>query len=362
MLTVTAIYLLLLPLFYYLRSSRLRLFEIVGLNVPAHDLELMKRSFADAREVTIFSGDFSFLTEDEQLLEELRFLGQKERLVLVSHKSREEVFEAVKLHHHARSLIEALIQANRIRFKSGLGVHCSVVHKWDHREVLYRYLSPERSRVSDYNMCILVGRREARPILDAIEMVRGRWAQFGTPWMSKNAKGCIVVLGQARSGKTTMAEYVASFGFAMVSASSVMKDEFCRGASIPQGRRALMECGAKVLGDGNDQMLGERIFNRCSLHDQAVVDGIRFRGTFEALRARAGTMRTIYVDCPIEVRRARFVPAIEGITFEEVQRHITESAVQEMKDLADLQISGARRLPDVEEAVREFLAKYGWGA
>ena len=180
MLMFSAIYFVLLPLIYYLRSSRLRLFEIVGLNVPAHDLELMKRSYAGAKEVTIFSGDFSFLAEDNHLLEELQFLARKERLILVSHRSRETVIESVKLHHEARSLIEGLIQANRIRFESGLGVHCSVVHKWDHREVLYRYLSPERNRVSDYNMCILVGRREARPILDAIEMVRGRWAQFGT--------------------------------------------------------------------------------------------------------------------------------------------------------------------------------------
>ena len=99
-------------------------------------------------------------------------------MILVSHKSREDVLEAVKLHRDATSLIEVLIQAKRIRFKSGLGVHCSVVHKWDHREVLYRYLSPERNRISDYNMCILVGRREARPILDVVEMVKGRWAKL----------------------------------------------------------------------------------------------------------------------------------------------------------------------------------------
>ena len=162
--------------------------------------------------------------------------------------------------------------------------------------------------------------------------------------MTKNtATICIVVLGEARSGKTALANYIATHGFSIVSASGVMKEEFCGGVAARQGRRTLVECGAKVLEDGNDALLGELIFDRCIAHDRAVVDGIRFRGTFEALEARAGILSTIYVDCALSVRRARFDPATEGMDFDELELHVTEGAVRKMKDLADLRVrwSGA---------------------
>lgn len=143
--------------------------KITNLQAEGHDLSIMKTRFERARELLIFAGDFDFIKNDEKLRQTFRRLHAQNGLTLVSDKSEQRVREGFGNSPDAIFLFEGLKQNRQIHFSREPSIRCSIVRGWLGSEVIYRYEGGNADSFNNLHLCIMEGRKEARPLMDLLE-------------------------------------------------------------------------------------------------------------------------------------------------------------------------------------------------
>ena len=104
------------------------------------DLKLMEKHMKSAESVTIYSGDFSFLNEREELTDILQDHAVRGNLTLISYKTEKEVFDtSISNPGKGTKLIETLLSNNKIFFSSPGRAKYSLIKAMGHEVFLYRY-------------------------------------------------------------------------------------------------------------------------------------------------------------------------------------------------------------------------------
>ena len=160
--------------FLVLFGSRLRYrirqpITIINLQAPDHDLSVMKRRFKNARHLVVFAGDFDFVGRDRELCRTFQYLHAQNSLVLVSDKSEAEVRRGFGNQPDAIYLFEGLKQNQQILFSNNQSIRCSIVRGWLGSEIIYRYEGGGADSLSSLHLCIMRGRREAKPLMELVE-------------------------------------------------------------------------------------------------------------------------------------------------------------------------------------------------
>lgn len=173
-LTIFALVLTLLSFAQFLRDKILNRYS--GL-IKSHRLHpngeprIMQRYYKNALALTLISGDFSFIQNNEELLATLRRLRDEEQLWLFSHKSREQVENAMG---NVFGEFESLFQ-----FDHRHHIHCSMVQYPTGTVFLYREhheAAGERTRAYIY---ALRERARSHALLRALSTLTGHSDNMG---------------------------------------------------------------------------------------------------------------------------------------------------------------------------------------
>lgn len=122
------------------------------------DIKVMETYYRDADEITIFSGDFDWLTTNAHLREML--LKKNDRLKLVSYRSREEV----------RQALGELFGSFTFVFQCPIKINCSLVEYPGHKVFLYKSILQEGDK--PYNIiCAVRGQGNSIYLLEALALL-----------------------------------------------------------------------------------------------------------------------------------------------------------------------------------------------
>ena len=162
-LTVVAISLAVLPVLGYYQITKRRNFRVHPITQKGvDDIKIMSKYYNGAEKLTIFSGDFSWIKEDEKMQSFLKKLaGQEGKLRLLSYKGIKSVGYALgpDLYDSFKSVLE----------DTGAKVKCSLVEYQGGSSVfLYKYRSSEVSESSE-KMCIISDYKENRYLLGTLK-------------------------------------------------------------------------------------------------------------------------------------------------------------------------------------------------
>lgn len=164
----------LLPTLHKVRHRFLAPVKTIRLVGDGQDLEEMKKRFRGAKQLVVHAGDFDFVGRDPEFRLIFAGLNEAGALELVSDKPMETVRDGFGRTPEAVVLLESLIQRERIRFRDSRRLRCSIVHRWDYPEVLYRYEhgggEEERHRL---RICVLRGRGDVGPVVDLLKRSAG---------------------------------------------------------------------------------------------------------------------------------------------------------------------------------------------
>jgi hypothetical protein len=150
---------------YKLRNS----IQIIPLLAANHDLMVMKSRFRSAEELTIFAGDFDFVSSDKEFRDTFKYLNDRGTLILISDKKEELVRKGFGSEPDAVNLFAALKRDGKIYFERGVPIRCSIVRRWSRSEILYRYKGGSADSLTDLHICVLRGRREAGPVIELVQ-------------------------------------------------------------------------------------------------------------------------------------------------------------------------------------------------
>jgi ketosteroid isomerase-like protein len=167
---LTAIFVLAVPTLFQLRSRWLNPVQTIGLHGEGQDLKAMKKHFRSAREIKIYAGDFDFVGGDSEFLQIFSNLDKQGRLDLVSDKSEERVAAGFGHSTEAAALLSSLKAKKRIRFNDADQLRCSIIRRWDHAEILYRYdHAGGEFEQYPHRMCVLRGRGDVSPVVGLVQ-------------------------------------------------------------------------------------------------------------------------------------------------------------------------------------------------
>lgn len=127
------------------------------------DLDIMLEYYKQAQKVTVFAGDFSWLTRNNDLKNEIVRLANDNKISLISYKSR----QTVKNHIDDVTIFDLL--EPRFRFDSNKIIRCSLVEKGGSKVFLYK--SDQRIIEGEINVCIVYGKDEGQYLLEIIEQL-----------------------------------------------------------------------------------------------------------------------------------------------------------------------------------------------
>ncbi len=143
--------------------------EITNLQGPDHDLSVMKRRFKHARHLVVFAGDFDFVGRDQELRRRFQYLHAQNGLILVSDRTEADVRRGFGSQPDAIYLFEGLKHNQRILFSNDQSIRCSIVRGSLGSEIIYRYEGGGADSLSNLHLCIMKGRREAKPLMELLE-------------------------------------------------------------------------------------------------------------------------------------------------------------------------------------------------
>lgn len=131
------------------------------------DLEIMLKYFKHADAVTVFSGDFSWLKINHELLRHVRRLAAEEKISFVSYKPRETVRRAA-----GEELFELLERF--FRFEPSCRLKCSLVTINQSRVFLYKV--DRTIEGGGRSVCVVSSKDDARYLLETLDVLCGRYA------------------------------------------------------------------------------------------------------------------------------------------------------------------------------------------
>ena len=134
------------------------------------DLDIMRSRFKGAREITIFSGNFSFAKDYGDFFSIFLKLATRGKLYLISEDKKEDVLAGLGGTLKAKHLINLLEKQGNIVYSNPVPIKCSIVRRWDGVEVLYRFeYGGSEGSPFPHQMCELKRRGDISPICDLIE-------------------------------------------------------------------------------------------------------------------------------------------------------------------------------------------------
>jgi hypothetical protein len=131
------------------------------------DLKVMLRYYKNANSVIVFSGDFSWISKNNELLRVIQRLSSESKISFVSYKSANVVESAI-----GSTLYNEFHQ--RFRFDQDTQLKCSLV-KINHSKV-FIYKVDREVEGGDKNVCIIPGKDDARYLLETLESLCKQYA------------------------------------------------------------------------------------------------------------------------------------------------------------------------------------------
>jgi hypothetical protein len=158
----TAFLIVVLPLLLHVRYSYFNPIKRSRLYKDGDDLEIMFQHYSKSKGLTVFSGSFGFVGNDERVFRELERLNDRGSLRLVSSKSEDDVRRGFGTDARRLALFDSLRNRGAIVFDTAVSVRCSLLERWDGSEVLYKHSSSSDGPSFD-EMCVVRGKREMTP-------------------------------------------------------------------------------------------------------------------------------------------------------------------------------------------------------
>jgi dCMP deaminase len=174
------------------------------------------------------------------------------------------------------------------------------------------------------------------------------------------------VSGLNGAGKGEVVRFLAARSFYALSLSDVIRDEL-RARGCAETRELMIATGRELRAAEGPGALAERLARRLAADRNYVIDSVRHPAEVEALRARTGRFRLLWVDADEATRlariRARGRPG-DPATLEELRRlegqelASRDPAAQQLlavRELADLRVRNDGTLAELQRALQAIL-------
>src|SRR5512145_247431 len=174
------------------------------------------------------------------------------------------------------------------------------------------------------------------------------------------------VSGRNGAGKGEVVRFLEARSFYALSLSDVIRDELRRRA-IPESREQMIATGRELREAEGPGALAERLARRLAPDRNYVIDSVRHPAEVEALRARTGRFRLLWVDAEEATRLARIRERArpgDPRTLEDLRRleaqelRSPDPAAQQLlavSELADLRVRNDASLAALHASLQEIL-------
>lgn len=154
-------------------------------------------------------------------------------------------------------------------------------------------------------------------------------------WLHRRVIGLSGVIG---SGKTTVAEFLASHGYAGTRFSTILRERLLA-LGTPPNRSCLQELGLKVYTSGGQRSLGKEVAQRVWNQEHSVIDGLRFPEDHATLVESFGpAFKHIHLECNQALLEQRLEERKENIPLKTALAHTVESGIPSLGELAHVRI------------------------
>ena len=174
------------------------------------------------------------------------------------------------------------------------------------------------------------------------------------------------VSGRNGAGKGEVVRFLEARSFTALSLSDVIRDEL-RARGTPETRERMIATGRELREAEGPGALAERLARRLSADRNYVIDSVRHPAEVEALRARTGRFRLLWIDAEEATRLARIRERArpgDPETLEELRRleerelRSPDPAAQQLlavRELADVSLRNDGSLSALHAALQEIL-------
>lgn len=159
----------LVALWHSYRRDERRSIRTRTLNYRGHDLDMMDRAYEGADNLVVFSGDFSFLREHNDLCAKIANLAKARKIMMISSKVREDVYSQLASEAHTKALLEQAEAQEVIRYDVPLEIKFSLISHRGRKQILYKYRAPGFGE--DEMMCILTETEQSRYLVDVLDKI-----------------------------------------------------------------------------------------------------------------------------------------------------------------------------------------------
>jgi hypothetical protein len=263
-------------------------------NQGSDDIKVMLREFSKGHKVTIFGGDFSWLTDSPHRIEIMKFL-ERGNVNFVSYRSLQEI----------KTKNERLFEtiSNRITIEKSLdGLKASLIFDSTGKNLL-SYLYATKSE-RDHNLVCKISAKnpDGRHLLAHL-------LSFADRYPLTQAARVILVCGKSQTGKTEFCELVSSLGYSTIKASQLVRDLYLEDHKRVPGPEELLDYGTQFINPKLPH--GRRLFDRILVliensSQPLVVDGLRVPWIFNQIISIYGhKARYIHFSVNEETRKSR---------------------------------------------------------
>ena len=173
----------------------------------------------------------------------------------------------------------------------------------------------------------------------------------------------VLIAGPIRSGKSTLARYIAErFGGMPVGFGDAIRERTLA-LGLPSERASWQQVGERWVAE-DPEGLCDAVLAPARDQPLVVVDGVRHRHVCDLLRAREGGRQVVlvYVDADLSIRRARLErDGTRGSAADRILAHSTETELPLLRAISDIVADGTGSAERVLEELRELLTDGGPG-
>lgn len=298
----------------------------------------MHSYYDKSRWIYVCSGDFSWIQQDNRINNIVRRLAHEGSFILESYKPAAIVRENI-----GDDLFRQI--SPTARFNSKRRINCSLIEHDNRTHFLYRTSVTHPSGPGRDRICAVTDLGEFAYMLKVV------LKQLLTrPAVNANL---LLVVGLPASGKSTVAQLLGSYGFAVVSAGDYVRD-VCSAKGLEPSAENLEITGRELIAQEGCHHFALELLKRAREigHRNIVIEGIRPRQVVDVLTGYVPSARVLYVDVDRKVLRRR--AEVRGDPWRLDSSH--ELSVEEIKPMATiLHNNGGKKA--LENNLKEFLVR-----